>query len=381
MEPNSHNRLVPFFMRLGAVLFFLFLLYIFLLSIGLLGGSFKMLGKDVAEGLIATTENPFAGLLIGILATSLVQSSSLTTALVVSLVSAGAITVPHAVPIVLGANIGTTITNTIVSLGHIRRSEEFERAYSGAIVHDIFNILSVATILPIQIATGFLDKTAAYFSALFYGSGGASFESPVKTIIKPATKTIQHFFLETLSIHEKLAGTLCIVVALILLFTSLTFMVKFMRKASASRMERWVQRIFGSHIYVMLLVGLIITAVIQSSSITTSIMVPVVGAGLVTLEQVFPVTVGANIGTTVTALLATLAGNQAGLTIAFVHLIFNLCGTLIYFVPPFMRKIPLYLARTLAHYFMLNKKLVLVYIVGVFFIIPLGGLFLSRLWW
>jgi sodium-dependent phosphate cotransporter len=376
------SRKTLHFLRIATgVIFFLALLYIFLMSIGLLGSSFKLLGKGVAEGLIATTANPFAGLLIGILATSLVQSSSLTTSLVVSLVSAGALTVEHAVPIVMGANVGTTITNTIVSLGHIRKGEEFERAYGGAIVHDIFNILSVAVILPIQLTTGFLDKVAGFLSGLLYGTKGGSFQSPVKAIIKPATKAIQHFLSDTLAIpSDKVVGTLCIIIALILLFTSLTFMVKFMRKASASRMEQWIHKIFSANIYLMLVMGVGITAIVQSSSITTSILVPMMGAGLITIAQAFPVTVGANIGTTVTALLATLAGNRAGLTIALVHLLFNLCGTLIFFVPPFMRKIPLGIARFLAHYFVLNKKLVIAYIVGVFFVIPLIGLFISRAW-
>jgi sodium-dependent phosphate cotransporter len=380
MSATSGNRLKRFFLHLAAVLFFVFLLYVFLLSIGLLGSSFKMLGKGVAEGLIATTSNPFAGLLIGIFTTALVQSSSLTTSLVVALVSGGALTVENAVPIVMGANIGTTITCTIVSLGHIGRSDEFERAYAGATLHDIFNILSVAVIFPLQLSTGFLEKIAYALSSIFYGSQGTSFKSPIKTMVDPATKLIQHLLKEAFPASDVTAGIVSIVLALLLIFFALSFMVKFMRQAAATRLEHWIHRIFSANIYVILVIGIVVTSIIQSSSITTSMIIPMLGAGLVTLEQVFPVTVGANIGTTVTALLATLAGNQAGLTIAFVHLVFNLCGTIVFFVPPFMRKIPLYLARLLSHYFMLKKKLVIVYIVCIFFVIPLAGLFLSRLW-
>lgn len=363
--------------NLLAVILFLFLLYVFLMSIGLLGSSFKLLGKGVAEGLIATTSNPFAGLLIGIFTTALVQSSSLTTSLVVALVSGGALTVQNAVPIVMGANIGTTITCTIVSLGHIGRNDEFERAYAGATLHDIFNIMSVAIIFPLQLATGFLEKVAHALSSVFYGSQATTFDSPVKIIVKPAIKAIQHLLLDVLSLSDMTAGIISILVALSFIFVALTFMVKFMRQAAASRLEHWVHRIFSANAYLILVIGVVVTAVVQSSSITTSMLVPMLGAGLVTLEQVFPMTVGANIGTTVTALLATLAGNQAGLTIAFVHLIFNVCGTLVLFVPPFMRRIPLRITRFLAYHFVRRKKLVPVFIVSVFFIIPLIGMFIS----
>lgn len=362
------------------VLLFLGLLYLFLMSISLLGGSFKLLGKGIAEGLIATTSNPFAGLLIGIFTTAIVQSSSLTTSLVVALVSGGALTVENAVPIVMGANIGTTITCTIVALGHIGRSDEFERAYGGALLHDVFNIMSVAIIFPIQLATGFLQKVGGFLSSIFYGSQTTGFDSPVKIVVKPAVKAIQHILSDTMGFSEMTTGIASILLALFFIFVALTFMVKFMRQATATRLEHWVHRIFSANAYIILVIGIVVTSIIQSSSITTSMLVPMLGAGLVTLEQVFPMTVGANIGTTVTALLATLAGNQAGLTIAFVHLVFNCCGTLILFVPPFMRRIPPRITRFLAGQFVRRKKLVPVYIVSIFFVIPLIGLFISRAW-
>ncbi len=373
----KYLKLIPYILR---ALFFFAMLYLFLMSISLLSGSFKLLGQGVAEGLITTTSNPFAGLLIGILRTAIVQSSSLTTSLVVALVSGGALSVDNAVYIVMGANIGTTITCAIVSLGHIRRNDEFERAYAGANVHDIFNVLSVAVIFPIQMATGFLNKGAGILSSIFYGSGGSSFESPVKAVVKPVVKWIHHIFIDSAGFSDEVAGVLSIVLALLFIFIALTFMVKSMRQITASKLEVWIQKVFSANAYVVLAIGVIVTAVVQSSSITTSMMVPIIGAGLVTLAQAFPVTVGANIGTTVTALLATLAGNQAGLTIAFVHLLFNICGTLIFFVPPFMRRIPIAIAKFLARTFVRRKKLVIVYIALLFFILPLLGMLLTRGW-
>ncbi len=371
-------RVLRFIPGLVRGLLFLVLLYLFLFSIDLLGSSFKMLGKGVAEGLLSATTNPFAGLMIGILTTAIVQSSSLTTSLIVALVSAGGITVHNAVPIVMGANIGTTITCAIVSLGHIRRNDEFERAYAGANVHDMFNVLSVIVLLPLQLATGFLDTAAHYLSAVFYGSQAGGFDSPLKPLIQPLVKLTHSFMIDRAGFSECVTGIISVAISLALVFVALAYIVKLMRRATSSRAEHWIQRVFSANPYFVFAIGLALTAIIQSSSITTSMLVPLVGAGLINLEQAFPVTVGANIGTTVTALLATLAGNQNGLTIAFVHLLFNICGTLVFFVPPFMRRIPIVISRFLAHYFVRHKKLVFVYIITMFFLIPLLGMLITE---
>ena len=160
-------------------------LYFFLVSIGLLGKAFKGFGKDFAENLLQTTSNPFVALFVGILATSLVQSSSTTTSIVVGMVAGGVLTVGNAVPVIMGANIGTTVTNTLVSLGHITRREEFKRAVSGATVHDFFNLICVAILFPIELATGFLQKSATFLSTAFVNVGGIKFTSPIKMATKP----------------------------------------------------------------------------------------------------------------------------------------------------------------------------------------------------
>ncbi|MGB5893124.1 MAG: Na/Pi symporter [Ignavibacteriaceae bacterium] len=138
------QRIKDFYSRypnLFASVQLLLFLYLFFLSLGMMGGSLKLFGKDFSETLIATTTNPFIGLFIGILATSVIQSSSSTTSIVVGMVAAGALTIESAIPIVMGANIGTSITNIIASLPQIKRNNEFRRAFSAAIVHDFFNVL------------------------------------------------------------------------------------------------------------------------------------------------------------------------------------------------------------------------------------------------
>ncbi|PIR25711.1 MAG: hypothetical protein COX62_04225 [Deltaproteobacteria bacterium CG_4_10_14_0_2_um_filter_43_8] len=358
------------------VLIFLFLMYLFLLAISLLGDSFKLLGKGVAESLFKATANPFSGLMIGLLVTSLIQSSSATTSMIVALVSAGGLEITAAIPMVMGANIGTTITNTIVSIGHITRNDEFERAYAGSVVHDCFNILTVCILLPFELMTGSLEKTANFLSNIFYGAESSTFTSPVKVFIKPVEKIIINFFEHHWGMSKEGAGILGIILGFALIFFALTYIVKFMRRVTASNIEENIRKVFSANAYVIIAIGILITVLVQSSSITTSLLVPLLGANIMTLEQAFPLTVGANIGTTVTALLASMAGNQAGLTIALVHLLFNLSGFALFYPIEKMRNIPIACAKWLARITVKNKKLALIYIATVFFIIPFLGMWL-----
>jgi solute carrier family 34 (sodium-dependent phosphate cotransporter) len=71
---------------------------------------------------------------------------------------------------IIGANIGTTVTNTLASLGSIRRAEEFRRAFEAATVHDFFNLLAVAVLFPLQLATGFLSTAAAWITEILRGA-------------------------------------------------------------------------------------------------------------------------------------------------------------------------------------------------------------------
>jgi sodium-dependent phosphate cotransporter len=365
--------------RVARVVFLLALLYLFLSAIILMGSSFKLLGAGVAEQLIQTTSNPFVGLLIGLLVTSIVQSSSVTTSMVVALVSGGALTISNAVPIVMGANMGTTVTCAIVSVGHITRNDEFQRAYAGATVHDFFNLLSVIVLLPLELATHWMERLAGILSSVFYGMQATTFHSPIKVAVKPLVKVIMHLFSETLGMSTKAAGIFGIIIAVLMIFVALTYMVKLMRAVFASRLEGALHHVFGANAYFTLLIGVAITALVQSSSLTTSILVPMLGAGIISLEGAYPLAVGANVGTTVTAILASLAGNQAGLTIAFVHLIFNVSGTVIFFAIPFMRRLPIFMARTIASYSVRNKKIVFIYIATVFFLIPTIVVIISKL--
>ncbi len=188
-------------------------LYIFLLSINLMGESLKLFGKGFAETLISTTSNPFVGLFIGILATSLVQSSSSTTSIVVGMVGGGALTVANAIPIIMGANIGTSVTNTLVSTANINRSNELRRSFAAATVHDFFNILAVLILFPLQYIFNFLGYIALEFEELFLGAGGLNFFNPLKAITKP----VSHWIIELLGGNPWIA----LILAILLLFLAL----------------------------------------------------------------------------------------------------------------------------------------------------------------
>lgn len=364
---------------LARLILFLLMLYVFLAAVELLGVSIKTAGKDTAESLFSGLANPFAGLAVGVLATVLWQSSSATTSIVVVMVGSGELSLQYAVPIVMGANIGTSITNTLVSLGHLRRDAEFRRAFSGATVHDMFNLLTVLVLFPIELATGFLQNTAGLLvDVLPVGGAGVQFKSPIKTAVKLPAELIQAGFEDGLGIHGVPLAVVLVVLALVMLFSALLLITRNMRALMADRIEQWLNRVLRRSGLLGLAIGAVITAAVQSSSITTSLLVPMFGAGVLTLEAGFPIMLGANIGTTITALLAATVTGPAGLTIAVVHLLFNLSGTMLFFPIKFMRRIPIFLSEKLAEAATRNRVWVLVYIVGVFIVVPLLGILIWK---
>ena len=349
----------------------LILLYIFLVSISLMSHSFKCFGEGFSKKLISTTSNPIVGLFIGILATSIIQSSSTTTSMIVGFVAGGALSIQCAIPIVMGANIGTTVTNTLVSLGHITRKEEFRRAFTSSTMHDIFNILTVMILFPLELTTHFLEKTAGFIASFLEHSGGFGITSPIKIIVNPVVDFIGNIFLRIFNMPLKTAGILMLVTSFVILIVSLVFLVKIMKAAIAGKTEIIFDKILSKSGLIGLSMGCIFTAIVQSSSVTTSILVPIVGSGILRPETAFPILLGANLGTTITAMLAALTGNVAAITIALVHLLFNLCGILIFYPLKFMRKIPIGIAKNLARVVSERRYLAFIYVGTLFFVLPL----------
>lgn len=343
-------------------------LYVFLVSVSAMGFSFKLFGKGFANALIRETSNPFLGLFAGLLATSIVQSSSTVTSMVVAFVAAGTLTVQTATPVIMGANIGTTVTGMLVSLVHVSRKNEFEKAYAAATVHDFFNILSVIVILPLELTTGFLHKAAGWVATLLTGSShDLSFHGPLAMAVKPVAHAAGH----ALAVLGKpWDGVVLLTLSVVGLIFSLYMLTKVMKSLVLAKAQERIDKVLNSMPGMGLLVGLVVTAIIQSSSVTTSLMVPLAAAGIMTVEQVFPVALGANVGTTVTALLASLTGNVYGLTIALVHLLFNVTGILIFYPLAFMRNIPVRLAKLMGRVAGRSAWLAVGYVLVVFFVIP-----------
>ena len=357
--------------RLGLALAFL---YLFLVGVKSLEAGISAFGGDFVDGVFASVVNPLAGLAAGILATVLVQSSSVTTATIVGLVGSGALPVETAVPIVMGANIGTTVTNTLASLGHVRQGPYFERAFAAATMHDYFNIIAVAILLPLEVAFG-LVSTIATGAAESFGDllpRGGTGSSPIKDAISAPV----NWFEETIASlgWDSAAGAILLVTGLILIFSALWVITRQMKRVMSGRMETAINGILGKGAGIGALgVGLLMTMAVQSSSITTSLLVPLVAAGVLTLENAFPVTLGANVGTTITALLASLAADSSdALVIAMAHVTFNVIGILIIYPWPVLRRIPLWLAQVTAAAATRRKSLVAGYVVGLFVLLPLG---------
>ena len=194
-----HRIASPLYKTLGILL----ALYLFVCSLTFLSTSFRILGGRNLSKLFSSSEilsNPIVGIMIGILVTVAVQSSSTSTSIIVALVSAGA-PVKNAIPMIFGSNVGTSVTNTIVSMTQAGDREAFRRAFAAATVHDMFNWLSVIVLTIIELATGFLEKTTQVMvdsmdfdesnnATRNNGSSGGSGPDLLKPLTKPLTNLV-----------------------------------------------------------------------------------------------------------------------------------------------------------------------------------------------
>ena len=342
-------------------------LYLFLVGINGMSSAIKHMGAEVADSIFKTTSNPIIALFIGIFSTVLFQSSSTTTSLIVGMVSSGALSLAGAIPMVMGANIGTTVTNTIVSLGHINRGNEFRRAFAASTIHDFFNVLSVIILFPLELAFHGIQRTSEWFATLLFGKihniDVLQSKSPIKIAVKSGARFVEGFTFNN--------DIFYLVVSVLITFLMLYALVKLLRSLVLEKIEAFFDQYIFKTILRAVGFGVLITIMVQSSSITTSLVVPLAGAGVLTLRQIFPFTLGANIGTTITALMASLTGTVSALIAAISHLLFNIVGILIIYGLPFLREIPIYCAENIAEKAVENKLIPVLYLVSIFVIVPL----------
>ncbi|CAJ1421874.1 unnamed protein product [Effrenium voratum] len=452
-------------------------LYFFLFGLDLMGGSFGALGGKRAAQLFTITDNPIAGLMVGILATVLVQSSSTSTSIVVGLVGAEVLSVRRAIPIIMGANIGTSVTNTIVSMAHVGDRLELERAFSGATVHDMFNMLSVLTLLPIEVIIaaisgegGLLYWISKGLTDAILGSSASdlTFTSPTKAIVSPLTKAVlskdknvvkalsfgaplEHAIPESFcgsadcgtyycvsegmsnawkkvaeegyealqacgafvnecgsdtcyfdagnyytteiegarligkgflkDVGDVAGGILGLTIALIVMCVALYVMVRLLHSLVMGQAKRVIKKGTQMNDYLAMLLGVSLTLIVQSSSVTTSALTPLVGIGVLPVAKMLPMTLGANIGTTFTSMFAALAVMKAdSIQIALCHLLFNIIGILIWFPAPPMRRVIINAACTLGFYASYWRFVPLIYILVMFLAVPGVTLAISLLY-
>lgn len=419
----------------GGLCVVLFFLYWFIFGLDLLGTGAKVLTGCLAGGLFKDDMNPIAGLMVGILCTVLLQSSSTTTSIIVSLVGADAIAVKAAIYMIMGANIGTSVTNTIVAMGQMGDGDQLERAFAGATVHDMFNYLSVLILLPLELITGYLYRITSAMVKNYTPQEGEIWGGPLDVIIDPlshlvikenknvikdiakgtspdcsvyypvecnGTATYQHcnkegrigliscikdtgacpaFFQEGATQNDdQVSGGVVLFLGLVILCISLVCLVMVLQKMLLGASRRVIYKATNVNGYLAMVVGLVITVFVQSSSVTTSVLTPFCGLGLIRLEQMYPLTLGANIGTTVTALLAAIvSASQDALQVALAHLMFNITGIIIWYPLPVMRKVPVTLATQLGKFTRWWRGFPLLYLAIMFFLIPVVFLGISAL--
>ncbi|XP_023572216.1 sodium-dependent phosphate transport protein 2A isoform X2 [Octodon degus] len=416
-------------------------LYLFVCSLDVLSSAFQLAGGKVAGDIFkdnAILSNPVAGLVVGILVTVLVQSSSTSTSIIVSMVSSGLLEVRSAIPIIMGSNIGTSVTNTIVALMQAGDRTDFRRAFAGATVHDCFNWLSVLVLLPLEAATGYLHHITELVVASFNIRGGRDAPDLLKIITEPFTKLIiqldksvitsiatgdeslrnhsliriwcrpdpmeaatlsraeanasqihgnvtmekcSHIFVDT-GLPDLAVGLILLAGSLVLLCTCLILLVKMLNSLLKGQVAKVIQKVINTDLpapftwvtgYFAMVVGAGMTFIVQSSSVFTSAITPLIGLGVISIERAYPLTLGSNIGTTTTAILAALASPKEKLCssfqIALCHFFFNISGILLWYPLPCMR-LPIRMAKTLGKRTAKYRWFAVLYLLVCFLLLP-----------
>ncbi|XP_029445730.1 sodium-dependent phosphate transport protein 2B isoform X1 [Rhinatrema bivittatum] len=455
-EMDTKSRILVVLKGIAKFIALLGLLYFFICSLDVLSAAFQLVGGKAAGEIFknnAVLSNPVAGLVIGVLVTVLVQSSSTSTSIVVSMVSARLLTVRTAIPIIMGANIGTSVTNTIVALMQSADRNEFRRAFAGATVHDFFNWISVVILLPIEAATGYLFYLTDAIIKTFNIEGGEDTPDLLKVITDPLTKLIvqldknvisdialgkpsaenkslikswcsgstvtltnvtnascappdicwtevnvtdkvrcQHLFANT-NLPDLAVGLILLALSLLVLCTCLILIVKLLNSMLKGQVASVIKKILNTDFpfpftwvtgYLAILVGAGMTFIVQSSSVFTSAITPLVGIGVISIERAYPLTLGSNIGTTTTALLAALASDSEtlanSLQIALCHFFFNISGILLLYPVPFTR-VPIRLAKGLGNTTAKYRWFAVFYLITCFLLLPVIIFALSLAGW
>jgi sodium-dependent phosphate cotransporter len=369
-------------------------LYFFMVAVKFIGDGFTLaLGCDT-KGAFDFANNPVAGLMIGTVATALLHSSGTVTSIVVALVGSGGMTIRQGVYVIMGANVGTCVTCIMVAFGQVGDRTRFQRAMAAATVHDMYNIWSVFVMFPIEVVFHPLEKMSVAMSNAKTSSG--AFNSPVDAIVNPLTQILisvdkkaiykvatgesvcaagQSFVkkgaFQGSSMSDGSIGAIVVVIGFCILVCALLTLVKMLAKVFMGPTKRLISKLLNYNGYINIFVGTLITFAVHSSTVVTSTLTPMAGLGVVTLEQVYPLVIGANLGTTGTALLASLVTGKAdSVAIALVHFWFNVFGIFLFYPFPITRKPVLSWAESLAFASAAWPLAAVLFLVALFIIIP-----------
>ena len=438
-KDNGCNEIVP------QAIICLLMLYTFIVGLKLIGTSMKVLSGPSMDALFEHIKGkPLEGLATGILATVLVQSSSTTTAITVVLAGLEKISVSDAVPVIFGANIGTSVTSSLIALVHIKAKDvnEYPRAFAGAVVSDVFNFLGVMVFLPLHLiikafstsGVGLFDGVTALLVAGVKKSKFGKIK-PIKIITGPVidlflklnkkvyvplteagrpTLESKHPFVDDktgktyfgidyeinnnatkLAIAERLydkhvangslikggilsgcsntvGGFLGLLIALTIVICSLLVMVSALKKITFGKARKSIMKALDMNAYLAVIIGIIATLAVQSSSIVTSTLVPLVAVGSLRLDKSLPMCIGSNIGTCGTAMIAALASDdiRLGFQIALVHLFFNLFTFVTFFPIEKIRNVPLGIAKQFGKAAAVNKSIPFMYMGYCYILSP-----------
>ncbi len=248
---------------------------IFLIACSMMSANLEALGSGKLKALFAkTSKSKLVGVGVGAAATAAIQSSSATTVMVIGFVNAGIMTLAQASTVIFGANIGTTITGQLVALGMFG-----ENSVSSSVIFASFAgigafILAFAKKDKVRKVGGILAGFGMLFAGLSMMSGAMKYFSELDSVEN--------------------------------------FLAKF------------------SNPFLLVLIGAIFTAVVQSSSVMTSMAITMVVTGLISLNQGIYITMGSNIGTCITAMIAGLTSTKNAKRTALIHLIFNVSGVAVF---------------------------------------------------
>ncbi|MEQ8472095.1 MAG: Na/Pi symporter [Marinoscillum sp.] len=343
----------------------------FFCAINFLGIAFGAIGANFSQNFEMAFANPAIGLFIGLLGTAILQSSSTTTSMAVAAVAAGTIQLENAIPIMMGANIGTTLTSTIVSMSYVTKTAEFKKAVSAGTVHDFFNLLTCLILFPLELQYGLLSSVSQQIAGLFQ----------ITENVAPINEKIflyRWFDMIGHTLLNWLGGFILLILAVVILFATVKAISNISYNQLIGKTRSKFEAIAFQNTFRSFGWGFLTTSIIQSSSITTSLIVPLVATGKIPLKRAFQFVVGANLGTCITAILAALFKSEAAMSLALAHFMFNMTGVILFMIVPILRNIPIYFSSRLGSISLRYKLTAFAYILVLFFVLPFTLIYFSK---